>query len=335
MQVDTQAVRIPRFVEKAAKAGCDHVFIGLESINPENLAGAGKRHNRVEDFKAMVDKWHEHGVIVQCGYILGFPNDTPESIAEDVRRLREEIGIDIASFYILMPLPGSADHAQAVREGVEIDPDLNKFESTHALIEHPNMTKAELEQAYQDAWQQFYTIEHMKRQLQRFEGAAYWSLFQMFLWYKNSSALGEHPMLGGFWRKRDRTERREGVKVEGRLRHRWSMAKYTWQQMKIWLKMLPEMQEAWLGSRKPDPNEGRIGAIVNGALSFQPTVAAHNFAARVNRMRATRQDLSAYWKSLMRFKWWKANPLAAPFKAAREWALLTHFLLTLRRGSPT
>ena len=34
LQVDTLCHRTPRFIEKAARAGCNTVFIGLENINP-------------------------------------------------------------------------------------------------------------------------------------------------------------------------------------------------------------------------------------------------------------------------------------------------------------
>jgi len=329
MQVDTQAVRIPGFVEKAAKAGCDHVFIGLESINPANLAAAGKRHNQVNDFKAMIQTWRQHGVVTQVGYILGFPNDTPQSIAQDVRRLRDEIGVDIATFFILMPLPGSADHANAVREGVAIDPDFNKYESTHALTSHPHMSTAELEQAYRDAWTEFYSVEHMKRALGRADPAVYWPLFQMFLWYRNSAGQGEHPMLGGFLRRRDRKDRRAGFAVQGRLAHGLRMLRYHGRLLQLWWKMLPEMQEVWLATRRPEPDEGRLGAILRGMLGFRPGVVLGNLAARVNRFRVTRQDLSAYWTSLQRFAWKRANPLAIPAKALRECALFSQFLLQL------
>ena len=36
LQVDTLCHRIPGFIEKAARAGCNTVFIGLENINPES-----------------------------------------------------------------------------------------------------------------------------------------------------------------------------------------------------------------------------------------------------------------------------------------------------------
>jgi radical SAM superfamily enzyme YgiQ (UPF0313 family) len=330
MQLDTQAVRIPGFVEMAAAAGCDHVFIGLESINPANLAAAGKRHNRVEDFREMIQTWRRHGVITQVGYILGFPGDTAASISSDIRRLRDEIGVDVATFFILMPLPGSADHARAIREGAVLDPDLNKYESTHALVDHPNMSRIELEQCYRDAWKQFYSIEHMKRALKGRTGTAYWSLFQMFLWYLNSSGQGEHPMLGGFWRKRPRTDRRAGFAVDGRLRHGIKMLGHAVAQVTLWWRMLPVMQEVWLASRPINPDEGRVATIAKGLLSLRPQVAMRGLIERSNRMRSSRQDLTAYWRGLVRLAWHRANPLAAPWKALREWALLVQFLMQLR-----
>ena len=39
LQVDTLCHRIPGFIEKAARAGCNMVFIGLENINPEIADG--------------------------------------------------------------------------------------------------------------------------------------------------------------------------------------------------------------------------------------------------------------------------------------------------------
>ena len=37
LQVDTLCHRIPGFIEKAARAGCNQVFVGLESVNPKSL----------------------------------------------------------------------------------------------------------------------------------------------------------------------------------------------------------------------------------------------------------------------------------------------------------
>ena len=59
LQVDTLCHRIPGFIEKAARAGCNAVFIGLENINPESLMGAKKRQNKIWEYRDMLQAWRE------------------------------------------------------------------------------------------------------------------------------------------------------------------------------------------------------------------------------------------------------------------------------------
>ena len=80
IQVDTLCHKIPGFIEKCGRAGVRRVFIGLESINPEALAAAKKRQNRITEYRQMLQAWHNIGAWTCAGYILGFPTDTPESI---------------------------------------------------------------------------------------------------------------------------------------------------------------------------------------------------------------------------------------------------------------
>ncbi len=57
LQVDTLCHRIPGFIEKAARAGCNAVFIGLENINPASLMGAKKRQNKIWEYREMLLAW--------------------------------------------------------------------------------------------------------------------------------------------------------------------------------------------------------------------------------------------------------------------------------------
>ena len=57
LQVDTLCHRIPGFIEKAARAGCNMVFIGLENINPESLMGTKKRQNKIWEYREMLQAW--------------------------------------------------------------------------------------------------------------------------------------------------------------------------------------------------------------------------------------------------------------------------------------
>jgi len=271
MQVDTLAARIPRFADKAAAAGCLQVFIGLESLNPENLAAGGKRQNQAADFREMIAAWHARGIVTNCGYILGFPADTPASLAEDVRRLREEIGPALASFFILTPLPGSRDHARAVEDGLRLDGDLNRYDSFHPVAPHPRMSGEDLARAYRQAWRDFYTPSHMKRCLRRFRGAAYGNLFHSYVWYRNAMELGEHPMMSGFLRLRDRRERRASFPREGRMAHAWRQGRELVRQLRAWTRLIPEMRDVWKDTRRPGEGMGGLSAVLKAAFAASGT----------------------------------------------------------------
>jgi hypothetical protein len=330
MQVDTLGSRLPEFASRAKAAGCIEVFIGLESIRPANLAAAGKNQNLVADSREMIGTWRRHGILTNCGYILGFPGDTAASIAEDVRRLRDEIQPDLVSFFILTPLPGSLDHYRLVTQGAALDPDLNRYDSLHVVCDHPRMSRAELLAAYKAAWREFYTVAHMQRALTGLPSPVYWSLFNAFLWARHACLAGEHPMTSGLHRFRHRAEMRAGLPRPGHLAHAWRRMKDAADEARLWGRLFLEMQEVWLGSRPRYPAEGRLGSILHTALTLRPAALLGHSAAWLNRHRYTRADLTAFWKQLNRFRWWRANPLKAPVNALRESALLVHFIIHVR-----
>src|SRR6202008_2476028 len=72
IQVDTMCHRLPRFIEKAGRAGVRRVFIGLESINPASLVSAHKKQNKIAEYRRMLLAGKQAGAIVFAGYIVGF-----------------------------------------------------------------------------------------------------------------------------------------------------------------------------------------------------------------------------------------------------------------------
>ena len=167
LQVDTLAHRIDRFIDKCVAAGADQIFIGLENINSDNLEAAKKRQNRVEEYRDMFLAWKKHPVFITCGYIVGFPNDTYESILHDIAIIKEELPIDTLYLNYLTPLPGSEDHKKLYEAGVWMDPDLSKYDLNHRVTHHARMSDAEWERAYRDAHRSFYSWPHMERILKR------------------------------------------------------------------------------------------------------------------------------------------------------------------------
>ena len=137
MQVDMASGRISGFIEKAAKAGCTQTFIGMESINQKNLEAVGKNQNKGHRLRPLSSN---DGMIMvyntHVGYIIGFKYDTRESVRRDIDRLKNEVGVTQASFFILTPLPGSKDHYDLVTSGVDMDTDLNRYDSFHVVHDH-------------------------------------------------------------------------------------------------------------------------------------------------------------------------------------------------------
>ncbi len=253
MQVDALAWKIPRFIEKAARAGSSQVFLGMESIRASNLKAAGKTQNRAREYREMVETWHRAGIACHVGYILGFPEDTPESIAQDVRDLVEVLGVDQASFFMLTPIPGSQDHLEMVRGKVPLDADPGNYDSFHPVMRHPRMTGAEWLEAYRRAWRDFYSFDAMRGTLLRANHRTYWGLFKNYLWYKAAMIEDAHPMITGFLRLKDRTQRRRGFAVEGRLAHLRRRAPEVWAQLKAYSGLFVEMQDLWLQTRHVAP----------------------------------------------------------------------------------
>jgi len=218
IQVDTLCHRIPNFIDKAKRAGVMRAFVGLENINPDNLMAANKRQNKITEYRHLFQQFHERGIFTLAGYILGFPGDTKASILRDIEIIKRELPVDILEFFFLTPLPGSEDHQKLYNAGVWIDPDLNKYDLHHRVSHHDTMSDQEWEEAYKEAWDSYFTWDHMAtvtRRHARLEGGrpkkALQYLIEFKLLYANE---GVHTLEGGVVRRKRRKSRRPGMAIE-------------------------------------------------------------------------------------------------------------------------
>jgi radical SAM superfamily enzyme len=217
IQVDTLCHKIQNFVEKAKRAGVTRVFIGLENVNPDNLAAAKKRQNKITEYRKMLLAWKAQGIITLAGYILGFPSDTPETIRRDIAIIQEELPVDVIEFFCLTPLPGSEDHQVLWKKGIAMDPDLNTYDVEHVCTAHPKMSKREWEDIYREAWSLYYTPKHMKTLLRRAAatGVPMGSLVKILVAFATTVRLENvHPLQGGILRLKHPSERRPGLPRE-------------------------------------------------------------------------------------------------------------------------
>jgi radical SAM superfamily enzyme YgiQ (UPF0313 family) len=232
--------RSKRFVDLAARAGCYQAFVGIESLNPDNLNFATKYQNTddrqhrlkledsrarvLEKYRRVVDNWHRVGVSVHAGYMLGFPFDGPDCGRIAAKTLRK-LGFDIVSFFIMTPLPGTEDQVRYAKEGSIIDWDFNNLDSQHVTLKHERLDRDSWMRAYREAFSGFYSFPSLLRTIftvaggRGLEAEARRSTLRQFMYYFFSYRQGRHPMVGGVWRILRRDVRRAAITDDEAYRH--------------------------------------------------------------------------------------------------------------------
>ena len=141
------------------KSGCIGVLMGFETFGQDNLEDAGKK-NSVAGYKAVMKKFHDSGVAVLGTFMLGFDNDTKESLLK-MPDLIEEIGVDLPRFAVLTPYPNTGLFNRLKAENRIISDDWNDYDSIHSVFRPMNMTAGELEEILVRVSNEMYTIKRI------------------------------------------------------------------------------------------------------------------------------------------------------------------------------
>ncbi|MBK8552473.1 MAG: radical SAM protein [Ignavibacteria bacterium] len=95
----------PEILDYLYKAGCRLLFIGMETVNQENLAGVNKKY-LVQSYKERLRNINRSGIKVAGYFMFGFDNDTTET----PQMLYDFISsgkISLPILNILVPVPGT------------------------------------------------------------------------------------------------------------------------------------------------------------------------------------------------------------------------------------
>ncbi len=330
MQVDVLSWKIKNFIEKARIAGCINVFTGMESMDPGNLAAAGKKQNQVAEYAQLVNAYREAGISTHVGYIIGFPFDSLESVRRDVAYLMNDVKPDHASFFMLMPLPGSMDHLRMAKRGEWMHPDYNLYDSHHEVTVHPRLKNGAWRESYFEAWRTFYGFENMKAVLQRSPKNVYWNNFARFIWYKNSIQTEErHPMMCGFFRLKGRKNRRPGYGIALRREYYWQRAKEVRAHLSSMVRLLFEMEELWLQTRHRSEAEQRVMEELSKLREAYGRLRLSDLQAAYQKAKSDFPSLRV--PSKMQLFWTKWYPLLAPSKVLYTRADLETFWSGVRQ----
>ena len=148
------------FLTLARKSGCMEWFVGFESVKQESLNGVKKTGNKVENFKKMIKKIHEHGMTIQGGIIFGFDEDTPDVFDLTIEKMYEW-EIDSVEINILTPYPGTPLFDRFEREGRLITKDWSRYNQVDVVFKPKHMSEKELLEGARKVAKEFYRIPNV------------------------------------------------------------------------------------------------------------------------------------------------------------------------------
>lgn len=206
VQCDTQIVRQGELIELLSRAGCCQMFVGVESFNRRILLAAHKAQNHPELYRDIVRLCREYGISTHFSNIIGFPQDTADGVEEHIATL---IGLepDLASFYILTPIPGTQQYDEFMAQGRIYENNLDRFDATCATWHHDHLSAVQLRNLLFTCYRRFYSASHFMKTQFRNRGpnqspALFRALegFGLHLFSRFSAFRRTHPMSGGIGR---------------------------------------------------------------------------------------------------------------------------------------
>jgi radical SAM superfamily enzyme YgiQ (UPF0313 family) len=140
-------------LRKAHESGCISLFIGFESLLQENLDGVSKRFVHAKELSNLIKTIRDHQIGIHGSFIFGFDGDDPSIFKKTVEFVQEN-NIELPTFTILTPLPGTPLRKRLEEEGRVFDNDWSHYDMSHVVFKPKKMTSQELQQGY--LWAQKY-----------------------------------------------------------------------------------------------------------------------------------------------------------------------------------
>jgi len=140
-------------LRKARESGCISLFIGFESLLQENLDGVSKRFVHAKELSNLIKTIRDHQIGIHGSFIFGFDGDDPSIFKKTVEFVQEN-NIELPTFTILTPFPGTPLRKRLEEEGRIFDNDWSHYDMSHVVFKPKKMTSQELQQGY--LWAQKY-----------------------------------------------------------------------------------------------------------------------------------------------------------------------------------
>ena len=135
-------------------SGCIAVWLGVEAGSQMVLDAMGKGY-KLETIKKTFKTAEEVGVMTVASVVLGFPEETPETVRETTKFI-QEINPDDVGYYMATPYPGTPMRELVIKNGWLKITDFNRYDTATPIFETPLISSKQLKEMREKALQSFY-----------------------------------------------------------------------------------------------------------------------------------------------------------------------------------
>jgi radical SAM superfamily enzyme YgiQ (UPF0313 family) len=158
-QISANLLKDEELVDLIAESGGKWVFIGMESIDPANMADVNKNFSKPSEYGAVLQRLAHRNIYAITSFIFGMDNDTP-GVAERTLKEIHSWPPGLPVFGQLTPFPATPLYDRLEKAGRLARPkhwlDFAPFEMAHAPLK---MTIKEARAEVNLAWESSYSPE--------------------------------------------------------------------------------------------------------------------------------------------------------------------------------
>lgn len=169
-QISANLLQDEELVDLIAESGGRWIFIGMESIDPANMADVNKQFSRPSDYKKVLDGLARRNIFAITSFIFGMDNDTVGSAGRTLAEIESwQPGLPV--FGQLTPFPGTPLYHRLKNSHRLVRPqhwlDFAPFVMAHEPL---NLSIAEAGEETRTAWMRSYSPQRNEEVLRSLAG---------------------------------------------------------------------------------------------------------------------------------------------------------------------